>query len=290
MVKTEQFVVGKYIDLNTYSFELPNIYQIELVGGLCNLKCPLCPVTLGKVYRKEKFFNVEFLKNMIDNNYFKNTFYTELQMYGEPCLHPKLNKAIKILKNENLKIGLSTNLTIWRNCLLDLDFITISADSILYRKERNDSTFLKNFKKILKSDVKIDIQIIKVGDWKYQLDKLQNIVRNYDKSVLIRVVPNCFVSERKTNIKDFCVNPFIACSIQSDGDIVPCCFEWGKELVIGNIYTKNLSEIWHGKSRKKLIKLWISNNLPKKCSSCKFRSPILLHWRFWESWIKRGWL
>ena len=291
MVKTELFS-QLTTKLETYSFKDKGIiYQVELVGGICNLKCKLCPVTKGEAKRKENYFKVDFLEKMYRRGDFDNTFYTELQMYGEPLLHPKFDEAVRLLKSFGLKVGVSTNGTVWREGLKKVDFITLSSDSILYRKGRDEEIFSKVFEKILKeTEAKIDIQVVEVEDWKKQIKKLEEKVSNYKEKVLIRTVPDCFVEEEKTQYQDFCMNPHLSVSIHSDGDVVPCCFEWGKQLVIGNIYKSSLEEIWNGKRRKFLIKNWIEGNLPKKCKFCKFRSPILLHYRFWINWGRKSWL
>ena len=291
-VRTMQSLVSdRTTGLKTYSFEVPNVYQIELVGGVCNLKCPECPVTKGEVVRRQNFFDVKFIDVMRRRGDFKNTFYVELQMYGEPLLHPKFDMAVKKLKKAGLMVGVSTNGTIWRKGLKHVDFITLSADSVQYRIGRNEEAFSDVLKRILEeTEAKVDVQVIEINDWQEQVRKLKKMFKGYEDRVLIRTVPDCFgVKVRKTAHQDFCVNVLTSVSIHSDGDVVPCCFAWEKELVIGNIYEQSLAEIWQGERRKKLLKGWFSGKIPKKCENCKFRSPQLLHWRFWINWTRRRW-
>lgn len=278
--------------LESYSFQIPNVYQIELVGGRCNLKCTECPVAKGEVKRRQIFFDVEYLEVMVERGDFKNTFYVELQMYGEPLLHPQFDDAVQILKKRGVKVGVSTNGTIWKEGLRDVDFITLSADSILYRQGRNDEKFNEVMLKILnESKAKVDVQVIELGDWQEQVQRLMKILEGYEDKVLVRTVPDSFGAHiSKDGSEDICVNIFLSVSIHSDGDVVPCCFEWSKELVIGNIYEQSLEEIWQGEKRARLVAKWLCNNVPNRCRTCKFRSPQLLHWRFWVNWTRRGWL
>ena len=279
--------------LGSYSFDLPNVYQVELVGGVCNLKCPLCPVTLGKAKRKNPFFDVDTLKVMVERGDFDNTFYTELQMYGEPALHPKMKEAVMILKDAGIKVGVSTNGTVWNEGLKYVDFITLSADSVMYRVGRDDEKFSEVVQKILtESEAKIDVQVVEIGDWKEQIERLKETFKGYEDRVLIRTIPDTFGyrKEEISNIDDFCINILTSVSIQSDGDVTVCCFDWGKELVIGNVYEQSLREIWNGERRKELVRRWLTGDLPEKCKYCKYRSPQLLHWRFWVNWSRRGWI
>lgn len=279
---------------DSYNFKVPDVYQIELVGGVCNLKCELCPVTLGKVKRKDNYFRVGFLDKMYERGDFRNTYYVELQMYGEPLLHPSLEIAIDKLHSYGIKVGMSTNLTVWRDELKKLDFVTVSADSILYKKNRNDHKFMQNLERLILSGVNVDIQVIEVRDWEKQVEYLDTVYGKYE-NVLIRSIPNMYVEYRKNDeygdsLVNFCVNPFVSISIQSDGDVVPCCMMYGKDVVYGNIYEQSLEEIWSGEKHKEFVKRWLLGDIPEKCKKCRFRSPVLLHWRLWRNWVKREWI
>jgi radical SAM protein with 4Fe4S-binding SPASM domain len=278
-------------NLPSYSLDSPIIYQLEIVGGTCNLKCPVCPVTENNTDRVNNYFSLATLDKLISEEAFKNTFYLELQMYGEPTMHRNFDEIVSKLKTTGVKLGLSTNATIWREGFKQLDFITISADSRIYRVGRNEEHFWKVVDKIInETNAHIDLQVIEINDWKKQVKLLEEKYK--DKSnVLIRTIGDNFGDTgRHPLANDVCINPFISVSVDSDGDVVPCCFMNNKEYVYGNINTNSLKEIWEGQLHKDFVESWLSGNIIEKCKNCRMRSPQLLHYRFAVEWERRGWL
>lgn len=130
------------MEQDTYTHEigqdfkkLPAIYQIE-ASSACNLKCPMCLRTTNMV-REDQLLKFDLLELMKQRGDFGGSAYVELQMAGEPTLHPKLGEIIHFLKhNVGVMVGLSTHgLLIKKKSglvqnLLELDALTISVDSL----------------------------------------------------------------------------------------------------------------------------------------------------------------
>jgi radical SAM protein with 4Fe4S-binding SPASM domain len=70
-----------------------------------------------------------------------------------------------------------------------------------------------------------------------------------------------------------CMLLYRTLTIFSNGDISPCgCrnFESTRDLVLGNISTTSLSEIWNGERLAELRRSWrIKNKIPVSCTSCR---------------------
>ena len=43
-----------------------------------------------------------------------------------------------------------------------------------------------------------------------------------------------------------CAQIFKGMQVQADGDVVPCCVDWKRVNVLGNIRSERLAAIWHG--------------------------------------------
>ena len=65
-----------------------------------------------------------------------------------------------------------------------------------------------------------------------------------------------------------CAQIFKGIQVQADGEVVPCCVDWERVNVLGNINKNSLFEIWNG---ERLRKLWIKhlNGNKGKLEPCK---------------------
>ena len=297
-----------------FSVKLPEIYQVES-STLCNYSCNACPRKYYNREDKRTLFEISLLKLMISRGDLKGSFLIELQMSGEPLLHPNLVSMIELIKNEGILVGLSTHGDLFPELLPvcdNLDYITISVDSITRRSEiRKGSPFndpdeyLKHLFKIAvhfaKKGISIDFQFIELKGW----EKEKAILENYFKcqwafigsyNVNIRSVSDCAILHRsgnrlkssESNKIGICLNPFTSVSIQSNGNVVPCCFEWGDSLVYGSLYKQSLEEIWNGPGPKRLREDHQRgfSYLPDLCQHCYARSPYLLHWQIYLDSLK----
>ena len=87
------------------------------VCGVCNLRCPSCPVGgIGYESGTLGLMDVDLFRKLIakadDEFWIKGV---NLFNWGEPMLHPRLPELIRIVKSRRLKCFLSTNLNLLRN-------------------------------------------------------------------------------------------------------------------------------------------------------------------------------
>ena len=50
----------------------------------------------------------------------------------------------------------------------------------------------------------------------------------------------------------FCQYPSVRLMCLANGDVVPCCVDWRAEMVVGNVNSQSLAEIWTGQPIRKL--------------------------------------
>ena len=82
--------------------------------------------------------------------------------------------------------------------------------------------------------------------------------------------PDEFRYGGKLTKRQVCVQIFKGVQVQADGAVVPCCVDWKRINVIGDITKNSLSEVWKG---EKLRKLQIEHLLGNKnniepCKDC----------------------
>lgn len=102
-------VQGTVLDIDLQKTQLPFLATIDVVDN-CNLSCMTC--------RREAFKNsagrmdIALFRRILDKLQLMGIRQVELYNYTEPFLHPDIYEFIKEIKNRNLTLGISTNLSL----------------------------------------------------------------------------------------------------------------------------------------------------------------------------------
>jgi radical SAM protein with 4Fe4S-binding SPASM domain len=225
-------------------------------------------------------------------------------MSGEPLLHPQFEYIVDAIKEKrpDILVGLSTNGSLIRqniNGLVNLDYITVSVDSITrYQEIRKGSSsplyLLSNIyyllSKIDTNKTYVDLQLIELEGWEEEYETVKNLFAGFP--VRVRTVPDCFMTLFKAKPSEpvktqTCVNPYMSVSIHTNGDVVPCCFAFGDDFIYGSVRTSTLQEVWRGDKVRELRRQHQEKNYNKLCAGCYMRSPALLHWELFCRSIKK---
>jgi radical SAM protein with 4Fe4S-binding SPASM domain len=256
----------------------------------------MCPRQFFKRKDKTALIDVDLVKKIVDQGDLDASYFVELQMNGEPLLHPKLAEIIDIVKSAGVTVGLSTNGTLIQKqikALLKLDYVTFSLDSFSnYEKIRiNRSGHQLSIEEVIsdikfflikKKDTVVDIQIVRINDdWKYEEGVFKDEFFGYP--VTVRSVPNCYLPYmfpnqiKEPTSKELCLNPWMSVSIACNGNVTPCCISPGDDIILGNLKHQTLREVWAGKEVRKLRQEHQTQNYRSVCSKCYMRSPTLFH-------------
>jgi len=286
----------------SFNPSIPELYSVE-VSSACNFDCPFCPRTLYN--RKPQNIDINLARTIAERD-LGGSYFVEFQLSGEPLLHPQLSTIIDFYKGTVLT-GLSTNGSLIHrqlDALCKLDYLTVSVDAFNdedYKNLRAGGTFstlVKNIELLLSvrtSSLSIDLQIIELNNygnqWKKDLELLQTFVQENKWDINIRTVPDCSLGTKggeKISCTELCLNPWMSATVHSDGDVVPCCFSFGKDLVIGNLNDDSLENIWKNSEELQKIR---TEHLTKQyrdlCSKCYMHSPSLLHFEIYKNTMKR---
>lgn len=242
--------------------KLPAIYQIE-ASSACNLKCPMCLRTTD-VTRPDQLLNMKLLLLMKERGDFQGSAYIELQMSGEPTLHPHLGEIIAFLKDDiGVLVGLSThglNMKAPRGRkgdvardLMMLDALTISVDSLdpeIYHKMRYPAKVERLIENLdyffelvaLRAShgypttvpfIELQLVVTDLVKGSGNVEQLQDmmILKGWDKYAEIRTTGDCF-SEMQGRVApgtrerntSLCINPWTTVSVAQNGDVTSCCF------------------------------------------------------------------
>lgn len=97
---------------------------------------------------------------------------------------------------------------------------------------------------------------------------LKNLQKAYEKAQRygIRINVEDFLSMwLKPPLNTRCYWPWLYADIDSNGDVLPCCFSWD---VMGNIKRHSFKQIWDGEKYRELRKLFKKKELADFCKEC----------------------
>lgn len=282
-----------------FALAYPEIYQIEVTNA-CNFDCSMCPRKLMPRKTGDTFLPPEVIYKLIKEGAFAGSYFVELQMAGEPTLHPELSRIIHLVKATGVKVGLSTHGGNMTSALLDLDYITISVDSG-HESEgvQRDKLFFEKVQAFIKEAQKktsppvIDLQIIELEGWHKQYKKITSLFQEELSLPYcnLRTIPDCFLTKFNSVstipvCRTPCLNPWLSVSIQSNGNVVPCCFAFGDDIILGNVMEEPLHKIWQGEAIKHLRHQHATGEYCNLCSLCYMRSPALLHMELYRAFTR----
>lgn len=281
--------------------EKPLALCIDL-SDICNFKCDFCFQKYKQI--QGEIMNKELFEKIIgDMEEFNEPFKTvNLYNLGEPLLNQNISLFIRMLKEKKLAevVQITTNGSLLTQKLskalveAGLNRITFSIYGL------NDETY-KNFSsaQISFQDIKENIQFfykirgtckvhVKIAGNYFDeeqknmfLDMFNNISDSIYIDNAVNLWPGLTTVGKKGNEhiygtldieKRICPQPFYQMIIHSNGLVSPCCADYDRKVIVGDIREQSLKKIWSGKEYQKLRKDILQENLQERirCKECKF--------------------
>ena len=245
--------------------------------NICNLSCNFCP----KTSRKLGFMGIESFNEII-NKIKGYTNHIYLHLMGEPFLNKNLETFLKIAKEADLKVNITTNGTLInrvKDLIIDskaVRQINISLHS--FEANDNDIEFNKYINNILdfinestekseticalrllniyteelKANNNLNSQIINLIQDKLNLEinlieelKEKKRLKLKDKVYLNMAEKFSWPDANLSLISEdvFCHGLRDQIGILLDGTVVPCCLDSEGKIPLGNIFEQSLEEI-----------------------------------------------
>jgi MoaA/NifB/PqqE/SkfB family radical SAM enzyme len=103
----------KNVPVISFFDETSPYYTIDILGS-CNLKCPSCPHSIIETEVPKGSMTIETFKSVFDKIITDTPSISHISLYswGEPFLHPHLDKIIDYVHEKNVAVALSSNLSI----------------------------------------------------------------------------------------------------------------------------------------------------------------------------------
>lgn len=245
---------------------VPNFpIQIDFeLNATCNLRCPMCPLSVESNNDKKHFqISYDLFCKIIDEGVVNGLQSIRLNYLNEPLLRDDLENFIRYTKDKGvLDIYFSTNGTLLTKdrakSLIEagLDRIQISLDANsqeLYEQMRPGSNYKKVVDNVLnlielKKEVQSLTPLVRVNFVRTEINEheLDNFMSFWkDKADMIGVQEMVKPPRSKKEIKskttekksEFqCSFPYKNLVITAEGNVLPCCTFYGDEMPMGNIH------------------------------------------------------
>lgn len=264
------------------------------ITNCCNLSCSFC----SKTSKPKRTMTIEEFKNII-SKIKSHTDYIYLHVKGEPLLHKDLKEFLKIAEENDLKVNLTTNGTLFSQRVDDLkNSKALKKVNFSLHSENNYPNYFENiFQSVdkLPKDITVIYRLWTLSNSTLDkksteiVEKLKGyynlspqIVDKLYKEQNVKISSNIYVdkdnefiwptvTEEKSN--GYCYALKTHLGILVDGTVVPCCLDASGIINLGNIYTDTLENIMTTERYRKLKKSF-QDHKPSEalCASCTYKN------------------
>ncbi len=249
--------------------------------NICNLSCNFCP----KTSRELGFMNVEEFTEIISKvKGYTNHIY--LHLMGEPFLNKNLGSFLKVAKEANIKVNITTNGTLINNVkdvLIDSGAVR-QINISLHSFEANEnnikfSDYLNNILEFIEEANEKSEIICSLRLWNIDTEELKannnlnlEILKLIEDKLEVEFsIKEALLDKRGIKLKErvylnmaekfswpdsnisliseevFCYGLRDQIGILLDGTVVPCCLDSEGKIPLGNIFKDDLENIINSK-------------------------------------------
>jgi len=252
------------------------------IWGACNRSCSFCPVSNPNVYtNKHEGISVDLYKKIIDDlaniNYKGKIIYSA---FSEPLLNKEVNILIEYSKNmlPHCYLEINSNGDVIKNNInkllnlyeSGLDCLLISIyDGI---EEYNKFLEFQNDNNIPKDKFILRRRYFDKEKGEYGI-LFSNRAGTVDVSEFINHDDSV---DEILPMKRTCFYPFYNIMIDYNGDMLLCPHDWAKELIIGNLATSNIFDLWTNKVLDSVRKRLTNKSREfSPCNKCNVRGDVM---------------
>lgn len=280
-------------------------------SNLCNFECKFCPTGYRTDIRKQREngqMSLDLFKKIINDCKSWNIKIDNLKLWkdGEPFANKNIIEMIKIARDSECfkKITITTNGILMDRFLNDLvsfppDLIIVSILSMNEKDYKLHSRDEKNLQKVIDILKKLHDLKEKTGsklpqvnpkicsfpgiskemidDFFLKFNPISNkpyVVHepfNWDDSHKEDLLLGYDENKRGKNLK-ICPYPFYSLQVNFNGLVGVCCVDWSHKIIVGDLKSESLKDIWFGEKLKELKYMWRKDQAKSHdiCGKCNF--------------------
>ncbi len=246
-----------------------------------------------KEYCEEKY-GISEEDEPSENHFFLYVISKVIQLhgYGDPLLDKNMHVYVKILHDRgfysyfscnpaNINLGLTYK-------MLDagLDYIKYSIESVddtIHKSIRGEqSNFTESYQKIkqvldykhknnLNTTIVITMLDLNRSNQKEDYEKLYDVFRGEDVYIYLKS-EDCqwyrkdFHGTKSIHWSEICKHPWMTMTIKSNGEATMCMEDFNNEIILGDVHTQTLKEIWDGEKYRDFRMAHLCNQKGMKCN------------------------
>ncbi len=288
--------------------KFPFLVDIEITNH-CNLKCVFCGQRL--MTREKGYISEELFKKAVDEC---DRYGTPVRLirWGESFLHPQIMSFISYVKTEKaIPLHVTTN-GLCLNEAISRQLVELKLDSIIFSLQGatpKEYGIMRNNNRYEELKVNI-LKLVQIRGDKEQpyiqisttvMDESENEIEdfvNYWGSIVD------FISLGKTNLayirqlqdpqdeaikgieklktRETIEKVYLPCkevyqklSVNYDGTVSACCADFDNTMVVGDLKSANLEEIWNGSPSLKAFRLLLDKMQHSSLTLCKLCYPTI---------------
>ncbi|OGM79610.1 hypothetical protein A2197_01230, partial [Candidatus Woesebacteria bacterium RIFOXYA1_FULL_48_16] len=256
----------------------PLLLDLELTN-MCNLHCAMCPTGRGILKRPKGLMSAE-LFGLILKEAARWGAALRFVRWGEPFVHPQCLAFCKLARSVNVPVWINTNGTLiddeaiyelihlrYGPSAVKFSFQGVTAEQ--YKKWRGKDNFEKLFEtvgKLHKCRGDFETPYIQIGTT--ITDETTGEVLSF-KARAEKISDEVVIGKTKQIGIDPCSSPncpevFDKLSVNWNGTVVACCADYDDEMVVGDLKSSTLKNIWDFGSELREIRENLANNLHNK--------------------------
>ena len=226
----------------------PQYIDVELTN-YCNFECRMCPTGAGTLTREQGFMEESIFKKLAVAG-----IPLRFVRWGEPTLHPKFLKFLKLAKSCDLLTHVNTNgslLTDEQVSLIDsLKFSFQGTDRDGYEAMRGQDFFNELYKLIKRICQKEQRPFVHVAttitdETPEQVEAFKEQFSFADLVTVGKTVPEYTgLDTPPPQIIRQCREPMNVLAVNWDGTVSVCCNDYDNEMLVGDLKVQSVQQIW----------------------------------------------
>jgi len=275
------------LDKSNWFGDVPPFTNVEInICGICNRKCFFCPKANRDLFPNLKeFISLEFyekiMKELASVNFTGRISFCGL---SEPFIHKGLRELVETTKRY------------CPDCFLDIltngDYCKVENVKELFESGLDNIKVsmydgperIPHFKKIQEGCKLSDEQFVLRERYLSAEQDFGLTITN--KGGLVNL-PEYDIVPLKEPLKRSCHYPFHKVVVDYNGDVVTCPCDYDKRLLVGNLNTESIFDIWNSEQVKALrLRLINEDRSGLPCKQCDINGTLYakLHFEAWKKY------
>jgi MoaA/NifB/PqqE/SkfB family radical SAM enzyme len=264
---------------------LPEIVQIESTN-ICNARCVFCP--RDEMHRKQGVMDDALYRKVVDECAALGIRHVRLHNYGEPFVDRQLPEKVAYAKRQGIQeVGVISNGSLITEDVArsvieaGLDAINISVDASgkeVFERTRVGLKYDKviaNIERLvrLRAELgrrrpKLILSFVRQGNTAEEQAFIAHWSKIADKVHITDLHNWAGTLNTESDVNYPCYRPWLTFTVLWDGRVSLCCADFDGRVVLGNLKTSTITEVWNGEAYRKVRREHLESGGPAICRSC----------------------